>query len=171
MGLKPDPRTPLIGLLPTGRQRPNLPPSDRHRERPLESASMLPHGAARAPGRARRRALRGAAFQALLLVVLAGAWPAAVAAPGATPPASSATSVAQQAQPTVRALCPPAAPGYMSCLPLVRTARGPLARSAVGPLTMPRGFAPSQLLSAYGLPDAASGAGSGITVAVVDAFD
>ena len=34
---------------------------------------------------------------------------------------------------------------------------------------MPSGFAPSQLLSAYGLPNAASGAGSGITVAIVDA--
>ena len=132
---------------------------------------MLPRGAARTPGRARRRALRGAAFQALLLVVLAGAWPSAVAATGATPPASSATSVAQQEQLAVRALCPPAAPGYMSCLALVRTDSAPLTRSAVGPLTMPRGFAPSQLLSAYGLPDAASGAGSGITVAIVDAFD
>ena len=135
---------------------------------------MLRRGPGRTPGRARRCALPGAAFQALLLVVLAGGWPSAVVATGETAPASSATSASSAARlalPTVRALCPPAAPGYMSCLALVRTDSAPLTRSAVGPLTMPSGFAPSQLLSAYGLPNAASGAGSGITVAIVDAFD
>ena len=133
---------------------------------------MLPHRAAQPLGRARRLALRGVAFQALLLVVLAGAWPSAVAATGDTSPASSASAaVASQARPTSRALCPPAAPGYMSCLALVRTDIAPLARSAVRPLSAPPGFGPSQLLLAYALPNAASGAGSGITVAIVDAYD
>jgi len=133
---------------------------------------MLPRRAAQPLGRARRLALRGVAFQALLLVVLAGAWPPAVAATQDPSPASSASAaVASHAQPTARAVCPPAAPGYMSCLSLVRTDVAPLARSAVGPLFMPSGFGPSELLLAYALPNAASGAGSGITVAIVDYTD
>ncbi len=59
----------------------------------------------------------------------------------------------------------------MACLTLVPTGMTPLARSAVGPDSAPGGYGPSDLLSAYQLPDAASGAGTGMLVAIVDAFD
>ncbi|HEY7826907.1 MAG TPA: hypothetical protein VIB99_01660, partial [Candidatus Limnocylindrales bacterium] len=89
-----------------------------------------------------RRALRAAA-QALLLVVLLGALPAvAVAAGGPT-------------QPSAEALCAPATPGLMTCDSLISTAFAPLAKAAVTPNSI-GGYQPSDLLSAYQLPDGAS---------------
>ncbi len=43
--------------------------------------------------------------------------------------------------------------------------------SALGPNSVPSGYGPADLQSAYALPNAASGAGTGMTVAVVDAYD
>ena len=104
-----------------------------------------------------RRALR-AAVEALLLVVLLGAVPAVVVAAGGP------------AQPSAEALCAPATPGFMTCDSLISTAIRPLAKAAVTPNSI-SGYQPSDLLSAYQLPDGASGAGLGMTVAVVDAYD
>ncbi len=104
-----------------------------------------------------RRALR-VAVEALLLVVLLGAVPAVVVAAGGP------------AQPSAEAICPPATPGFMTCDALISTVIRPLAKAAVTPDSI-SGYQPSDLLSAYQLPDGASGAGLGMTVAVVDAFD
>jgi hypothetical protein len=109
-----------------------------------------------------RRAAR-TAVQAFVLVALLGSWPASVAA------TSGPAKVASQ--PSSRALCPPATPGYMTCDSLISTAVAPLAKAAVGPNFTPNGYGPADLLSAYALPDQSSGEGTGMTVAVVDAFD
>ncbi|MGH2511879.1 MAG: hypothetical protein ACRDGQ_04245, partial [Candidatus Limnocylindrales bacterium] len=112
-----------------------------------------------------RRAAR-TAVQTLLLIVLAGSWPTAAAAAGPAPvPAVAPVPAAS------RALCPPAAPGFMTCDALISTAVAPRARATLGPDGAPSGYGPADLLSAYQLPDAASGAGTGMTVAVVDAYD
>ncbi len=102
------------------------------------------------------------AVQASLIVALLGSWPAAVAATGPTQISG---------QPASRALCPPATPGTMTCDALISTLVKPLARAAIGSNFVPPGYGPADLLSAYALPNAASGAGSGVTVAVVDAYD
>ena len=109
-----------------------------------------------------RRAAR-TAVQAFVLVAMLGSWPASVAA------TSGPAKVASQ--PSSRALCPPATPGYMTCDLLISTAVAPLAKAAVGPNFTPSGYGPADLLSAYALPDQSSGEGTGMTVAVVDAFD
>ncbi len=70
---------------------------------------------------------------------------------------------------TVEPLCAPAQPGYAQCLALRRTDIAPLAASAVTPMTLPSGFGPADLASAYALPGGT--AGSGLTVAIVDAYD
>ena len=143
---------------------------------------MLSRRAARLSGSARPVALRGVAFQAVLLIVLLGAWPAAVSASSPAPlssavPSSAAGSgsvpaaAASQVRPTSRVVCPPAAHGMMSCLSLIRTDIAPLARGAVGAFLSPSGYNPTDLRSAYTLPAPGSGAGSGITVAIVDAYD
>ena len=65
-------------------------------------------------------------------------------------------------------MCPAAAtPGVMSCLGVVNTIVRPILHLASG--QSPSGYGPSDLQSAYNLPS--SSAGSGQTVAVVDAQD
>ena len=85
--------------------------------------------------------------------------------------ASSKPVTLPTAAPATRAICGPAAPGYASCLSLLRTDLAPLAQSLVTPLRAPSGYAPGDLQSAYALTGAASTFGAGMTVAVVDAFD
>src|SRR5450759_5736934 len=70
---------------------------------------------------------------------------------------------------TMEAVCPPATPGYAQCLALRRTDIAALPASAVSPLTPPRGYGPADIQSAYALP--AGSQGSGLTVAIVDAYD
>jgi subtilase family serine protease len=69
--------------------------------------------------------------------------------------------------------CGAAAKGYARCLAIVRTATTSSASSSAGdvsPLaTTPSGLTPAKLQSAYALPSAT--AGSGQTVAIVDAYD
>jgi hypothetical protein len=62
-------------------------------------------------------------------------------------------------------------PGQMACMVLVRTGLAAAARRAASPAAAPTGdgYGPSSLQSAYRLPS--STAGSGQTVAVVDAYD
>jgi hypothetical protein len=87
----------------------------------------------------------------------------------ASPPAS-APKVAQH---PYRAACKaPSRPGVMACLALIRTdvkAHKGLFRAGVTAQTTPSGYGPSDLQSAYDLPS--STAGSGATVAVVDAYN
>ena len=63
----------------------------------------------------------------------------------------------------------PATPGHVQCFALRRTDTPVLALSAVTPSIVPSGYGPADLQSAYNLPSGT--AGSGMTVAVVDAFD
>ena len=70
--------------------------------------------------------------------------------------------------PAVEAVCPAATPGTAECLALKRIdtpARPALAASSSSPLS---GFYPADIQSAYALPVSQ---GSGLTVAVVDAYD
>jgi hypothetical protein len=79
-----------------------------------------------------------------------------------------AASPEQQAA-SVEAVCPPAAPGYAECLALRRTDIAAQPAVAMSPLFTPSGFGPADIQSAYALPGGS--AGSGLTVAVVDAYD
>src|SRR5579859_1003265 len=93
----------------------------------------------------------------LVVLLLAAASPvAAQTTPGASP----------DLPPNVARACPvPAAPGTARCHALVRTdVHGPQPTTAT-----PSGYGPSNLQSAYKLPSAT--AGSGQTVALVDAYD
>ena len=91
----------------------------------------------------------------------------ATAAGGAT---ATATGTARSPRPDFRRACAAAqAPGSAECLALVRTGVTSFegrARDAV-----PAGYGPADLQSAYNLALAATAAGTGETVAVVDAYD
>ena len=69
----------------------------------------------------------------------------------------------------VEAVCPPASPGMLECLALRRIDVAPLAAAAVSPLATVSGYGPADFRSAYGLPSGTQG--TGLTVAVVDAYD
>ena len=118
-------------------------------------------------GTARRAFVRtrvALALTVLLVPIAAGVTPGAVAASNPGAPAAPA------ATPQTEALCGPAAPGYASCLSLLRTDIAARARSQIASLASPSGYGPADLQSAYALGPASSG-GSGETVAVVDAYD
>ena len=93
--------------------------------------------------------------------------PAPVAATDSIP---AAQAIAAAAAPATTALCGPAAPGFAACMSLRRTDMAPLAEAVVQ-ATTPKGYGPSDLISAYALPGITSGAGAGRTVAIVDAYD
>jgi hypothetical protein len=86
-------------------------------------------------------------------------------------PDAAAPAVAQE--PTRQACAQPAKPGTSTCLTMIRTnvkAHKGLYRAASTPdQTTPTGYGPADLQSAYDLPS--SIAGSGATVAVVDAYN
>ena len=92
----------------------------------------------------------------------------ALAAPfvGTTPSVASSPETQRD---DVEAVCPPASPGTVECLALRRTDIAARPASAVSPLTPPLGYGPADLQSAYALPS--GGQGSGLTVAIVDAYD
>jgi hypothetical protein len=69
----------------------------------------------------------------------------------------------------VEAVCPPATPGTAQCLALRRVDVAAVPASAVSPLTPPPGYSPADLQDAYALPSGSNG--SGLTVAIVDAYD
>ncbi|KUL38576.1 peptidase S8 [Streptomyces sp. NRRL F-4489] len=119
--------------------------------------------ARRGSGSARRgaAALLSAAGLVVGGLLAAGPAGAATAAPHASPTASGTAAV-----PTHRLCAQPAAPGYMACNAVARTDVKPHLSLSRG-LT-PSGFGPADLQSAYKLP---ANAGSGQTVAIVDAYD
>jgi hypothetical protein len=89
---------------------------------------------------------------------------------GAVAPRAAVPTVAQQ--PTRRACSQPAKPGVAECMTLIRTnvaAHKGLLRRGVTAQAAPSGYGPSDLQSAYDLPSAT--AGSGATVAIVDAYN
>ncbi|MFE9453033.1 hypothetical protein [Streptomyces sp. NPDC006739] len=108
----------------------------------------------------RRRAASTAALLSTTALISTG-WLAATAAT-----ASAAPSVTGAAH--VKHLCAHAtAPGHVACLAEART--DVVQHLGVRPNTAPSGYGPSDLQSAYNLPS--STAGSGRTVAIVDAMD
>ena len=99
--------------------------------------------------------------------------PAEAAAPAAATPAApeapAAVTPATVSLAPVEPVCGLAQPGYSHCLALRRTDIAAKPASAVSPATPPPGFGPADLQSAYALPGGA--AGTGMTVAIVDAYD
>jgi Ricin-type beta-trefoil lectin domain/IPT/TIG domain len=93
----------------------------------------------------------------------------ATAAGGAHPAAPAARAAKAAAdKPDYKAACTThPARGYAACLALIRT--DVPAHKGASPFVTPSGYGPAQLQSAYGLPS--SSAGSGATVALVDAYD
>jgi subtilase family serine protease len=84
--------------------------------------------------------------------------------------AGVAASPATKAPPGTQRACGLPAAGMMACLALLRgDSIGTAALAA--PLAAPAGLGPADLRDAYKLASAASSAGSGVVVAIVDAFD
>ncbi|MFG3202878.1 hypothetical protein [Streptomyces sp. NPDC048192] len=110
------------------------------------------------PGRHRAASAALLSTTALLATGLSTGWLTATAQ--AAPPAHAAAHI--------KHLCARAtAPGRMACLAEART--DVVQHLTVGPDATPAGYGPSDLQNAYNLPSAS--AGSGRTVAVVDAMD
>src|SRR4051812_3335513 len=95
----------------------------------------------------RRRMLSSAALALIALALLA---------------VFGGTSRAHAAVPSIRPVCGAVSLGHSRCLSWVKGNASPLAQT-------PSGYGPADLQSAYALPSAT--AGSGQTVAIVDAFD
>jgi hypothetical protein len=117
------------------------------------------------------RLSRALAASAAALIAATGLAVTGAAAPAA--PAASASSSTTTATP----FCPPAKPGFRSCLGLAlnrsaqilpRTRTGSRPQTAQTPSPP---YAPQDIQSAYGLTGTVSSNGSGQTVAVVDAYD
>src|SRR5215471_16495155 len=118
----------------------------------------------------RSLAVSAASFAIVLSVVS----PAGASAQSVTPDAQQVSDPAP-ALPPIRqreSCAKPSQPGYAHCHALVNlsgtTVRGIQAAGA-SPMTLPAGYGPADIQSAYGLN--AAMAGSGPTVAIVDAFD
>ncbi|MEV6675007.1 putative Ig domain-containing protein [Streptomyces sp. NPDC051162] len=113
--------------------------------------------------RSRRPAGRATTALLSLAALVTGGLIAASPAATAAPHTPTATTTAAH----TKRLCSQAtAPGRMSCLALVRTDIQQHQGISAG--IMPSGYGPADLGSAYALP---AGAGSGATVAIVDAYD
>jgi subtilase family serine protease len=103
-----------------------------------------------------KRSTRGLAVLAvpLLTAAVLTAQPAANASP---------------TQPNVTRVCSqPTRAHLMACMALRRTDIGGSSAATVAPAATPSGLSPANLQSAYSLP---TSAGSGVTVAIVDAYD
>lgn len=113
------------------------------------------------PTRLRAIAMIGAA-SVLLAVVTMGATGAANASQ-----AQSASSGASYPSPA-QAACPPASAGYVRCFALARPGGIQHRLGAAAAQSLPVGYGPADLQSAYNLP---SSGGGGQLIAIVDAFD
>ncbi|MGW7005620.1 hypothetical protein ACWGCW_23160, partial [Streptomyces sp. NPDC054933] len=123
--------------------------------------SRTEHSATEPGNRRRQRAGSGATALLSTAALVSGGLLAAT--PSAAAPAPSASSAGH-----VKHLCAEAAkPGQMACLAEART--DVVQHLSIGANTTPSGYGPSDLQSAYNLPS--STAGSGQTVAIVDAQD
>jgi hypothetical protein len=90
-------------------------------------------------------------------------------APGFAAGTAPVAAASAPTQATVEEVCPDAAPGYARCLALRRTDVAALPATAVSNTSPPPGYGPADLASAYNLPGGSTG--TGMTVAVVDAYD
>jgi subtilase family serine protease len=125
-----------------------------------------------------RRAVRRAAVSVVAAGALvtggmvAAASPSAAGTPTAAPAAATgtaatgATGTVSSSGHTAHLCAAPTTPGGMSCLALART--DVVHSLGITPNATPSGYGPTDLQSAYALP---SSAGSGATVAIVDAQD
>lgn len=88
-------------------------------------------------------------------------------------PAGASAAAPTPVANVVRSCAAPVAPGFASCMALMRTdhVQGGRTASAITPNALPSGFGPADLQSAYGLTGISGSAGSGETVGIVDAFD
>jgi N-acetylneuraminic acid mutarotase len=123
----------------------------------------------RRAGRRPRRAALGA-LATLATLAAFGLIPqtAALAGP-TTSPGRAATPAGVHSQPRLRNVCPrPTRIGFAACLSIVRTGL-PSRRGLLAGGSLPSGYDPANLRSAYHLPSATAGAGQ--TVAIVDAYD
>jgi hypothetical protein len=87
-------------------------------------------------------------------------------------PNSASTVAAPTAHPRTSRLCAAPAKGHVACMAIKQTnpvEPATIKPRAVAPNATPSGYGPSSLQSAYNLPS--STAGSGQTVAIVDAYD
>src|SRR5258706_9381672 len=84
-------------------------------------------------------------------------------------------AVAREARPTLRAgqryACPPAQPGRMTCMSIVRAAQRSNRWAAGGAALANVSYGPTDLQHAYGLSAASAHRGNEVTVAIVDAFN
>jgi hypothetical protein len=80
-----------------------------------------------------------------------------------------AAAAAVPSEVSVEAVCPPATPGYARCLALRRTDVAAQPALTMSPMIVSPPYGPASIQSAYALPGGS--AGSGLTVAVVDAYD
>jgi len=92
----------------------------------------------------------------------------ALAAPFVGTAPSVASSAPTQSS-NVEAFCPPPTPGTAQCLALRRTDIAAPSGSAVSPLATTGYLTPADLQSAYAIPTGSEG--SGLTVAIIDAYD
>jgi subtilase family serine protease len=105
------------------------------------------------------------------LLFVASAVAIAAASAFTVPVASAAAPTpALQHRPTTANVCSASVqPGFARCMAVLRTDIAGVKANAVSPNALPSGLGPSQLQSAYNLPS--SSAGSGQTIAIVDAMN
>lgn len=116
--------------------------------------------------------------QAVAVAAVAGLGVLGISAPAiafATNPAGPRPALAHVTRPALpagqRYACPPARPGQMTCMSIVRTARGAHPWATAGAALAGVSYGPADLRHAYKLADAAAHRGNGVTVAIVDAFN
>jgi hypothetical protein len=150
-----------------GRRWPPRTGSIAAHERPGVSARRLEWPRHRRPARTRAAVLVAIAC----LAAIGGAVPAA-AVPLAPPLSGAAVAEVPAAAPgpPTRALCGTPAKGTARCFALARTDVAPRGAATMTLASIPPGYGPADLQSAYDLETAAAG-GAGATVAVIAAFD
>ncbi len=118
-------------------------------------------------------ARRVLAMVAGLLVLTSSGWaaPASAGTPASSSALAASASTAVHDHPTRHACALPGR-GRAACHAIVRTDVTPMStRQATSTNTSPSGYRPADLQSAYGLTAAAAAGGSGVTIAVIDAYD
>jgi subtilase family serine protease len=106
------------------------------------------------------------------VLVVAGSLATATAASAASATPTSAARTVVSSTTTALRSCAVAKPGHVGCLALLKAKKVTYANGAVkmrASAAAPSGYGPSDLRSAYNLPSTT--AGTGQTVAIVDAFD
>ncbi len=127
----------------------------------------------RANGGTATSRLAAMAASLLILVGLVAPAPASAAPATAPAPAPVVTPTAPSAQGLAnsRRSCATPQADAMRCHARIRTDVAPVRPSTAGLDVVPSGLSPANLQAAYGLTAAAAANGTGVTVAIVDAYD